>query len=37
MSNGAGFLSADVSKIIDPLTHLQSESVTFVANAGIIR
>ena len=31
-----GFLSADVSKTVDPLTHLQTESVTFVANVGFI-
>ena len=33
----ACFLSADVSKTIDPLTYLETESVTFVANVGIIR
>ena len=37
MSNRAHFPSADVSKTIDPLTHLQTESVTFVANVGFIR
>ena len=32
----ACFLSADVSKTIDPLTYLETESVTFVANVGVI-